>query len=76
MNGKRLRHSRVAATLKEWRRKTEHTQADIAGIVGCSLNAVRSWEQGLRVPGETIDREKLAAAYWVELVEVHELLGD
>jgi transcriptional regulator with XRE-family HTH domain len=80
---KRSRDSRVATTLREWRRETDHTQADIARIVGCSLGAVKNWEQGWRVPGRDINSErlwmarcaKLAEAYGVEVVDVYELLG-
>lgn len=78
---KNRRDSLVPATLRKWRVNhgktlgTEYTQGHVALVCGVALRTVQSWEQGLRTPGPTVDRDKLADAYGVSRVAVDILLG-
>jgi DNA-binding XRE family transcriptional regulator len=78
---KNRRNSFVPATLRKWRLNhgramwTEYTQGHVASACGVALRTVQSWEQGLRTPGPTVDRDKLADAYGVSRASVDSLLG-
>jgi DNA-binding transcriptional regulator YiaG len=67
----------IAATLRKWRaaRGKEYTQQHVATALKVRLKTVQSWEQGLRSPGQTINRYLLADAYGVTKAAVDILLG-
>ena len=73
----------MPATLRKWRENrtwreeplgTEYTQGHVAAVCRVALRTVQSWEQGLRTPGPTVDRDKLADAYGVSRAAVDSLL--
>jgi DNA-binding transcriptional regulator YiaG len=53
------------------RRSRGLSQEEAAAILGCSVQAIRHWEQGWRVPSDE-NQLLLARKYHVELIDLHE----